>query len=54
MSNIIMFCKPNFLAIIPRHNSGTEVEAVTIFHIWSDTESLMRVSDDDFETVVTV
>lgn len=54
MFNIIMFCKPNFLAIIPRHNSGTEVETVTIFHIWSDTESLMRVSDDNLETLVTV
>ena len=36
--DITMFCKNTFLDIIQHHNSGTEGEIVTIFHIWSDTE----------------
>ena len=36
--DVIMFSKNTFLAIVQHHNSGTEGDVVTIFHIWSDTE----------------
>ena len=52
--DIIMFCKNTFQAIIQRHNSGTEGEIVTIFHIWSDTELVTLILGGHLETVVIV
>jgi len=52
--DIIMFCKNTFLAIIQHHNSETEGEIVTIFHIWLDTELVTLILDFHLETVVIV
>ena len=55
--DIIMFCKKKqatFLVIIQRHNSGTEGEIVTIFHIWSDTELVTLILGLHLETAVIV
>lgn len=36
------------------HNSGTEVEFVTIFHMWTDIESELMLSDAHSETLLIV
>ena len=50
----IMFCKNTFLAVIQHHNSGTEGEIVTIFHIWSDTELVTLIFGVHLQTVLIV
>lgn len=39
----IMFFKSSFLVIIYRHNSGTEGEIMTIFHMCLDTELMTLI-----------
>lgn len=38
--DIMMFCKNTFPAIIQHHNSETEADILTNFHICSDAESV--------------
>lgn len=41
--NIIIINKITFLFIIQCHNSGTGGEAISVCHIWSDTEFMTLI-----------